>query len=184
MEQEINIEKPKNSGNTMMIVVGIIVIIVIAGAGFYFYTNSKNNSADSMSNESTQMIDTDSDNDTPEQMVQEHGENSVMNEQSTMDNTEPSENSNIKTFTITGKNYEYSVKNITVNKGDTVKINFSSTQGMHDWNIDEFNAHTKKVTEGNSTSVEFVANKTGEFEYYCSVANHRALGMVGTLTVN
>jgi uncharacterized cupredoxin-like copper-binding protein len=31
--------------------------------------------------------------------------------------------------------------------------------------------------------VQFVADKTGTFEFYCSVGNHRQMGMVGTLVV-
>lgn len=33
------------------------------------------------------------------------------------------------------------------------------------------------------TSVTFVADTLGTFEYYCSVGNHRAQGMVGNLVV-
>ena len=101
------------------------------------------------------------------------------NTSSTSSNTSPE----AKVFNVTGKNYEFSVKEIHVNKGDTVTINFSSTSGFHDWTIDEFNAHTKRVQTGGSSSVTFVADKVGTFEYYCSVGSHRALGMVGKLIV-
>lgn len=33
------------------------------------------------------------------------------------------------------------------------------------------------------TSVTFVADETGTFEYYCSVGNHRGQGMIGKLIV-
>jgi nitrite reductase (NO-forming) len=39
------------------------------------------------------------------------------------------------------------------------------------------------VNGGETTSVEFVADKTGTFEYYCSVGAHRAMGMTGSLVV-
>lgn len=42
---------------------------------------------------------------------------------------------------------------------------------------------TTQVNTGATTSVEFVADQVGNFEYYCSVGQHRANGMVGTLTV-
>ncbi|KKS22075.1 MAG: Plastocyanin, partial [Candidatus Roizmanbacteria bacterium GW2011_GWC2_41_7] len=54
---------------------------------------------------------------------------------------------------------------------------------MHDFNLDEFNVDGTVVKEGESTMVEFVADQAGDFEYYCSVGQHRANGMVGTLTV-
>jgi plastocyanin len=100
------------------------------------------------------------------------------------------ENSNVvKTFVMTGENFKFVMggldnPDIKVKKGDTVRIEFSSTQGFHDWVVDEFNTATDQVrdTDG-STFVEFVANQKGTFEYYCSVGQHRANGMKGNLIV-
>lgn len=89
----------------------------------------------------------------------------------------------IKTFDLTGKNFSFSQTEIRVKKGDRVLVNFTSTSGTHDWVIDEFNARTARVDGGKSTSVEFTADKTGTFEYYCSVGPHRSLGMKGKLIV-
>lgn len=72
---------------------------------------------------------------------------------------------------------------IRVKKGDTVKIVFQNQVGMHDWRVDEFNAGTKVIQAGQQDTVQFVADRTGRFEYYCSVPNHRAQGMKGTLIV-
>ncbi|MBX4199007.1 cupredoxin domain-containing protein [Candidatus Parcubacteria bacterium] len=90
----------------------------------------------------------------------------------------------VKEFTVNGGGYYFAPKTITVNKGDTVKINFVNAGGMHDWVLDAFNAKTPVIQSGQTASVTFVADKTGTFEYYCSVGNHRQMGMVGTLTVN
>lgn len=86
-------------------------------------------------------------------------------------------------FTLTGKNFEFSQTELRVKKGDTVTINFFSTDGMHDFVIDELNATTSQVRPGATTTVTFVADQAGEFEYYCSVGNHHAQGMEGTLIV-
>ncbi len=96
---------------------------------------------------------------------------------------EPMEEQDAVVFDITGRPFEFSVKEIRVNKGDRVRIDFTSAQGMHNWTIDEFNAATGTLQAGQSDSVEFVADEAGSFEYYCSVANHRQLGMVGDLIV-
>ena len=72
---------------------------------------------------------------------------------------------------------------IKVKKGDTVTINFMNKEGIHDWVIDEFGVRTPKIQAGQSASVTFVADKTGTFEYYCSVGSHRARGMRGNLIV-
>jgi len=39
------------------------------------------------------------------------------------------------------------------------------------------------VSGGQKTTVQFVANQTGTFEFYCGVGSHRDLGMVGQLIV-
>jgi len=84
---------------------------------------------------------------------------------------------------ITGDNFSFSQKEIRVKKGDTVQIELTSVDGFHDWVVDEFDARTKQVKSGNTDIITFVANRTGSFEYYCSVGSHRQLGMVGKLIV-
>lgn len=91
--------------------------------------------------------------------------------------------SEIKIFNLSAKPFEFSVKEIRVKKGDRVKINLTIEQGMHDWVIDEFGARTSVLKTGESGTVEFIADKAGTFEYYCSVPTHRQRGMVGKLIV-
>ncbi len=88
-----------------------------------------------------------------------------------------------KVFNIGGRNFEFDVTEIRVQEGDTVTINFTSNDGFHDWVVDEFDAATAHVQTGETSSVTFVADQKGTFEYYCSVGQHRANGMVGTLIV-
>jgi plastocyanin len=89
----------------------------------------------------------------------------------------------VKEFTVTGANFSFTPSTMTVKKGDTVKITFVNSGGFHDLKIDEFAVATKKLSSGAQEVVEFVADKAGTFEYYCSVGDHRAMGMKGTLTV-
>jgi len=89
----------------------------------------------------------------------------------------------VKAFTVTGSNFKFSLKEIRVKKGDTVRITFKNSGGNHDWKVDEFNAGTKVLSTGQEETIEFVANKTGTFEYYCSVGSHRSMGMKGNLVV-
>jgi len=86
-------------------------------------------------------------------------------------------------FGVKGVPFSFDVKEIRVKKGDTVTVNFESSEGLHDWVVDEFSASTAQVQPGTPTSVTFVADTAGTFEYYCSVGNHRGMGMVGTLIV-
>jgi plastocyanin len=105
-------------------------------------------------------------------------------------NTETSVNANTsavtgqtKTFEVKGDNFKYDPSEIRVKEGDTVVINFTNTGGFHDWVLDEFNARTKQLADGGKETVTFVASKKGTFEYYCSVGQHRQMGMKGNLIV-
>jgi len=89
----------------------------------------------------------------------------------------------VKEFAVEGSNFEFSMKEIKVNEGDTVKITFKSVEGTHDWVIDEFDAKTSQLEADQEEVIEFVADQAGTFEYYCSVGDHRELGMVGNLIV-
>lgn len=44
-----------------------------------------------------------------------------------------------------------------------------TTKSNHNFNIDEFNVHTKDLAYYESQTITFVANKTGTFEYYCTI---------------
>lgn len=77
---------------------------------------------------------------------------------------------------------QFSVKEMTVRKGDKVKLKVTVTSGTHDFNIDEFNIH--EATSLNKEKViEFIADQAGEFVYYCNMPGHRAAGQWGTLKV-
>lgn len=89
----------------------------------------------------------------------------------------------VKTFTVEGTSFAFAPSVIKVKKGDTVRIVFNNKAGFHDWVLDEFDAATKQISAGTTDTIEFVADKAGEFEYYCSVGSHRQMGMVGTLVV-
>lgn len=77
---------------------------------------------------------------------------------------------------------QFSVKEITVNKGDLVRIKITTINGRHDFKIDELNVFADTPT-GETTTVEFTANQAGEFVYYCTQPGHRANGHWGTLRV-
>lgn len=96
----------------------------------------------------------------------------------------------VKEFTMTsfteiidGKYYpQYSEKELTVNKGDLVRIKITTTSGKHDFKIDEFNVYSETPLE-EEVIIEFIADEAGEFIYWCTKPKHRENGHWGTLTV-
>lgn len=90
----------------------------------------------------------------------------------------------VKVVTVTGSNFKFDPVEIRVKKGDTVRVLFKSNgEFPHDFVIDEYEVATNQLNAGEEEEVEFVADQAGTFEYYCSVGNHRAMGMVGKLIV-
>lgn len=89
----------------------------------------------------------------------------------------------VKELTVDGSNFTFNPNTINVNKGDTVKITFKDDDGTHNLVIDGYNVSTNTIHTGDSATVQFVADKTGTFAYYCSVDSHREKGMVGKLIV-
>ncbi|MDB5254058.1 MAG: Blue (Type 1) copper protein [Parcubacteria group bacterium] len=154
------------SKNIVLTILGIIVII----GAFFAIRHNENPDIDT----STQ-YGTDSDG-------MDMGTTTEVTASSTISVTVP-DLLTVKEVTVNGSNFAFDPKTITVNKGDTVKITFKNVGGMHDFKIDEFNVATKKINGGESDTVTFVADKTGSFEYYCSVGTHRQMGMKGTLIV-
>ncbi len=73
---------------------------------------------------------------------------------------------------------------IFISQGSTVELTLCVTGGRHDWVVDEFDVATAQIGQDDECSmVEFTADQTGEFEYYCSVGNHREEGMYGAIVV-
>lgn len=89
----------------------------------------------------------------------------------------------VQVISIEGGSFYYKPNEIRVKKGQTVKVEMKSADMMHDFVIDELGVKMPVVTAGNTGSVEFVADQVGEFEFYCSIGQHRKNGQVGRLIV-
>ncbi len=87
-------------------------------------------------------------------------------------------------FEISWKNYEYSQTELEVWVWTEITLIFSTESWYHDLVIEELWVATQKVDATDwTTSVTFIADTIGEFEYFCSVWDHRAQWMVWLLRV-
>jgi len=84
---------------------------------------------------------------------------------------------------VIGKSFTYNQKEIRVKKGESVAVNFTSMEGLHDFVIDELNVRTSKLKDDASEMVMIPTDKPGKYAFYCSVGQHRQMGMEGTLIV-
>ena len=160
----------------------VIGAIIIIGGGIYFYQMPA--SAPAVNNEAANNTTPTNNMPVPDVNIKDV----IVNEEpaAPINTDTPTANLNtpkIQTFNVSASNFTFSLKEMRVKKGDTVKVVFTNTSGFHDWVIDEFKTRTPQISAGQTSTVEFVANKTGTFEYYCSVGSHRAMGMKGNLIV-
>lgn len=91
---------------------------------------------------------------------------------------------NVKEIIVEGKEFSFSPPTINLTKGEKVRVTFKNVGGSsHNLVIDELGVATKIVPPGGVESIEFVADKSGIFTFYCSVGNHKELGMEGKLEI-
>jgi len=143
--------------NPTKIAIVVIVLVVVVG-GIYLFATSNSQPA---LNDNTEMTE----------------------QEKVVDDTQMEVDADTVVIEVSGANFSFNPSNIAVKKGQKVKVVFTANDMQHDFVIDELNVKSDIVTAGNTTEVEFTPTEAGEFEYYCSVGNHRAQGMVGTLTV-
>lgn len=149
--------------------VALLIAILVLGGGYYWYTSQQTPEAADLTMED----DIDAMNVTPP----------TTPPTSTSAPATSTQNGAVKEFTVSGKNFSFAPAAMTVKKGDRIRITFVNESGTHDLRVDGYNVGTKTTQSGASETFEFLADKAGSFEYYCSVGQHRQMGMKGTLIV-
>lgn len=137
----------------------VVVLLIIVGAGGFFFMKKQHATQTAVPQPTTAM----------------------QKEEPTKEPTQAM--SDVKEISVEGGMFYFKPNVIKVKKGEKVKITFTNKEGVHDFVIDELNVKSKRIDEGQSDTVEFTPDKTGSFEFYCSVGNHRQMGMKGTLVV-
>ena len=90
----------------------------------------------------------------------------------------------ITEITVEGDEYSFSPEALTLTSGQKVRLTFKNVGSQpHNFVIDDLGVASKTIPGGGSDTVEFTANESGSFGFYCGVGNHEALGMEGDLEV-
>ena len=178
MEKETQAEIKKSGGMTKYAI--IIAVLIIIAVGVYSTVKSYQSKP---SEENQEMMDSTGLNDDSMMNEDEEKKAQMTTEQTKQVQMGEDTSTKKKVFDLTGGNFYFLPNKFTVNQGDEVTIKLTSKKGMHDFAIDEFKAKTVVASEGKTAETTFVASKAGAFEFYCSVGNHKAMGMVGILEV-
>lgn len=170
-KQEMNNPQEEKSQDKSMtpMIVGVVVAVLVIAFGFFLFTrNSSTNSE-----------------------ISDLGGQNQVKEITPVDSSPVSESMDQETITqekastikIEGGGFYFKPNEIRVKKGEKVTVELKNAGGMHDFVIDELNVKAKLTKTGETATVEFTPTKAGEFEFYCSVADHRQKGMKGVLIV-
>lgn len=90
----------------------------------------------------------------------------------------------VKEITVQANEFSFDPFNITIKKGEQVRLILNNVgKYPHNWVVDELNLKTATIKGGESTTLEFTADKAGTFPVYCSIGTHRAKGMEGKIIV-
>lgn len=94
------------------------------------------------------------------------------------------ENENIKVIELVATDYKFTPDTIRLSEGEEVKVVLKN-QGTHphNWVVSDLDISTKTINPGREDSVIIKAEKAGEYTFFCSVGNHRQLGMEGELFI-
>ena len=69
---------------------------------------------------------------------------------------------------MTAKKFEFDPSVIRVKKGEKVRLIITATDHDHGFKLDTFDVN-QVLKKGDPTTIEFTADKVGEFEFKCSV---------------
>ena len=154
------------------LIIGVIAVLVLVVAIVAFQSGDRELDADELQDIAQDISD---------QIVGEDGPEDQIDETEEVDVTINVESNEAHfTFEINGEENP----DIVVNQGDMVRIVYTNNNLMpHDFVIDEFDIRTPVINQGETAIIEFVADQSGTFEYYCAVGQHRANGMFGNFVV-
>ena len=75
----------------------------------------------------------------------------------------------VKTIHIEAFNFGFNQDQVTLQKGDRVRLVFTSTSGTHGVRIPDLGLSTKAFSPGEEQVLEFIATTAGTFNYFCDV---------------
>lgn len=150
-----------------MIIAAVVAVLALL-VGMYFISKNKTASTGSMDLNSQPATD---------KVTQ--SESSPASQSTTEDSTMAKS----QIISVEGGGFYFKPNQIKVKKGEKVTLEFKSIGQQHNFVIDELNVKTPLTASGTTSKVEFTPQSAGTFNFYCSVGNHRAMGMEGTLVV-
>lgn len=155
----------------------LLAIAVLVGGGYYLMYMNKPAPAPDLK------VETAKDVNSQPSSQNTTGINTAKSETPPVVVSETAKKDHIVAINMEAGSFYFKPDKISVKVGDTVKITFKAVDMMHNFYLDEFGIRGPDVKSGSTETLEFMADKSGTFQFYCNVGSHRAKGQTGTLTV-
>ncbi len=84
---------------------------------------------------------------------------------------------------VVASNFAFDVTEIKAKVGDPLTVAVTNEEGFHDFVIDELEVDSGMIPAGETKELTIPTNKPGTYEFYCSVGEHRKMGMKGMLII-
>jgi plastocyanin len=140
---------------------GIVVVLLVV-FGFYLFFNSQQQTTQTPQEQ----------NSIEQQVPVEEGVEETVVEDETRE------------IMVEGDEFSFSPSTITVSEGERIALTFKNVGTFpHNFVIDELGVETETIDPDEEDTVEFTADTSGTFAFYCSVGNHRQQGMEGEVDV-
>ena len=91
----------------------------------------------------------------------------------------------VKEVVIDAYSWGFNQNTVQINKGDQVRVTVRSSSGAHGVAFPDFGVQTGRIAAGSEEVIEFIADKSGSFKYFCNIpCGHGHSSMSGQLIVN
>ena len=140
-----------------------LIIVIVLGFGLYMVFNSQQKTNQTPSEQTN----------TEQKVPAEEGVEEMV-----------VEDSETREIIVEGEEFSFSPSTITVSEGEKIALTFKNVGTFpHNFIIDELDVKTETINAGEEDTIEFVADKSGTFAFYCGAGNHRQQGMEGEVDV-
>lgn len=154
-------------------------MVILLFVGYLIFDNFQNKVKNSGEKENGENIS----NEVSKELEIIDDKNNILEEKEKV--IEESANAGVKEIEIIAKQWEFQPAVIELKKGDKVKLKIRSVDVAHGFAIPVGYKMDKRLNPGEIIEVEFVADKTGEFPYFCSIGCGRGhFDMKGKIIVS
>lgn len=158
-----------------ILIVGLIVVVVVIVVGFLLFGRQQATTPTtptSQQRQTTQQVPATPGSDVEETVVKEDGD--VMEEEGAV--------MEAREIVVDGDEFSLSPASISVKAGEKIKLTFNNVGAFpHNFTVLGLGVATETIGAGQSDTIEFTVEEGGTYTTFCSVGNHRAQGMEGTL---